>query len=461
MYCFNRGLFFILMLIGVSGCATPDNSAIFSSEKCVPRIALNDDAVEKDRKEILGDDSGLPALPVVKLRKGKRSKKTVAVQVLLFDCRDFAEVDKKIGELKESGFNTLIFRVFQNRGDRFYSFADKKSEVGVYFSTDQLPVVDDILGEVARIAHKHSMDIFAWMTTRYADYGKEERPDWRSVGYDLKNRRFARAKGLNLFNRHVRNRLSEVYTDLAGYDIDGILFQDDLILRHTEGFSYEARKAYSQIFGCMPDPEKFYKGVYVDADGSYRVSSYGDEFWQWSKWKNRHLLSFAEEIMETVREVKPHMKFALNLMYEAAISPRDALAWLSQDLEEAAGMNFDFYALMVYHRQIGKEMNIKGRELDRVIALIVERSLQIVNGPEKVLIKMQIMDWNSKEVIPYDEVERVLKLVLQIGGSNLAFVPYKKDFDFKKLGGVILGENFGLSHRPDHLPGNRLSLTLR
>ena len=44
-------------------------------------------------------------------------------------------------------------------------------EEGVYFKTEYAPVVDDLLGKLAEIVHRNGLEIFAWMTTRYASYG--------------------------------------------------------------------------------------------------------------------------------------------------------------------------------------------------------------------------------------------------------------------------------------------------
>src|SRR3989338_4296716 len=50
-----------------------------------------------------------------------------AVQILWMNCRNFDEVEKSILKLKMAGVNTLIIRVFQNRYDRFYPFANPPS----------------------------------------------------------------------------------------------------------------------------------------------------------------------------------------------------------------------------------------------------------------------------------------------------------------------------------------------
>ncbi len=372
----------------------------------------------------------VPDLPVFKLSRGKR---VAAVQVLLFNCKDLDEVEAQIRSLKAAGFNTLIFRVFQNRGDRLYPFAEPAGEVGVYFNTSHAPVVDDLLGKVAEISHRNDMDIYAWMTTRYADYGVEDKDAWHEVSYDLESNSFKRAKGLNLFNSEVKNHLKKIYRDLARYDIDGVLFQDDLVSRHTEGFSEDARKEYARFCGRMPDPEKFYLERFEGTDGRTRVSEYGEEFWEWCRWKNRNLVGMAKELMEEVRGVNPDVKFAINLMYEAALSPKNALSWLSQDLEEAVRADFDLFAVMAYHRQMGKELGLTGKAVEKAIGDLVRNTLEKVGSPHRALIKLQIADWESGSLIPPGEIEDMLKAVREEGATSLAFVPYRPEFDFDRI----------------------------
>ncbi len=131
------------------------------------------------------------------------------------------------------------------------------------------------------------------------------------------------------------------------------------------------------------------------------------------------------------------MKFAINFMYEAALKPKEALAWLSQNLAEAVKMDFDLYAIMAYHRQMGKELNVKGPELEKLIGILTENTLQMVNDPGKALIKLQIMDWKSQEVLPVNEVKKILRIIKEKGGKSIAFVPYKNEFNFTKLSGLI------------------------
>ena len=72
------------------------------------------------------------------------TRRMLAAQVLLFDCKDYTDVEACIRKLRRAGVNTLIVRSFQNRGDTVYRFARPRCSEGVYFETESAPVVDPL-----------------------------------------------------------------------------------------------------------------------------------------------------------------------------------------------------------------------------------------------------------------------------------------------------------------------------
>lgn len=348
-----------------------------------------------------------------------------AVQILWMNCKNYNEFEESILKLRTAGVNTLIIRVFQNRYDRFYPFANPKNETGVYFNTSYAPVVDDILGKLVEIAHRNNIKIFAWMTTRDSSWLIEEHPDFLESIYDFKNGAIVKGERLNIFNPEVIERLKGVYKDLAQYDIDGILFQDDLVLRHTEGYSNEARSLFKKDTGIRADPSIMYKNIY-QKDGRYYVSLYTPYFWKWSEWKSKRLSHTASEIMSAAREVNPDLKFAINLYYETVSSPRDALAWLSQNINELINHKFDYYAVMAYHRQMKRELGFSDKKIYEMLSMMTDSIIDKV-GTSKILMKVQVMDWDTKASIPEDEIEMVSKFIKKGGDVNMSFVPVTED----------------------------------
>jgi len=370
----------------------------------------------------------------------KKAKRRICVQASYFEGKTLEEVEKRMKELRNAGVNTIILRVFQNRGDRMYPFAAGQREEGVYFKTEQAPVVDDLLGKLAEVVHRNGLEIFAWMTTRYADFGLKGSPEYRCMKYNFETKKMEVARGLNLFHPEVLKRLENLFRDLGRYPIDGILFQDDLILRHDEDFSPEANQAFLKEYGYLPDPELFYIGPYKSDLGKYYVKGYTDRFWIWANWKNRWLMNVAKRLMEASRESNPNLQFAINLYFEAVLNDLNGVAWFSQSLSGALRNNFDYYALMAYHRQAMKNRNIEAGEAIGLMAEATQKAAEGVGDPSRVMMKVWILDWKgngavSTELAPRKEIEDILAAILNRGKVSLAFVPYIDSFPIDSFKG--------------------------
>jgi hypothetical protein len=242
----------------------------------------------------------------------------------------------------------------------------------------------------------------------------------------------------------VLKRLEGLFRDLGRYPIDGILFQDDLILRHDEDFSPEANQAFLEEFGYLPDPEVFYIDPYRSEPGKYYVKAYTDRFWTWANWKNRWLMIVAKRLMEASRESNPNLQFAINLYFEAVLNDFNGVAWFSQTLSGALKNNFDYYAIMAYHRQAMKNRNIEVREAIGLMAEAAQKAIEGVGDPSRVLMKLWILDWNRNEAVSYalapqKEIEEILTAILNLGKVSLAFVPYIDPFPLHSLKGKWTG----------------------
>ena len=365
-----------------------------------------------------------PPLPEIyrEMRPGLR-----AVQVMLFEGRDSQEMGQEMDRLKDAGIDTLIVRAFHNSGDRYYPAAHPAEKRGVYFRTSHSPVVDDLLPEVIELAHARGLKVFAWMTTRYADYGIEDDTELACVAYDIESMEYGRCKGLDLFNERSIERLERIYSDLAENAIDGVLFQDDLVMRHNEGLGPVARALFEKDTGAAIDPEALYIRT-----GDSRVH-YTELFWKWASWKNRRLVKAAERLKGVVRAKRPTAVFAINLMYESVTNPPYALAWLSQDLGEALRADFDYFSIMAYHRQIGEELEKPLPEVREMIVKMANDASMAIGEPKRVLIKIQTIDWRTGGKLSDEEVVDIIREIKGAGDFSLAVVPYRGDFPFNEL----------------------------
>ncbi len=360
-------------------------------------------------------------------------KRRICAQVSYLEERSLEEVERRMKALKNAGVNTIIFRVFQNKRDRFYRFVSANHEEGVYFKTEYAPVVDDILGKVAEIVHRNGLEIFAWMTTRYANYGSDGRPEYRCKSYNFETKQMEMARGFNLFHPEVVKRLKGLFRDLGRYPIDGILFQDDLILYHNEDFSTEANKSFLKEFGYVPHPDLFYIDPYKLDSGKYYVKAYTERFKSWASWKNRWLMNVAQQLKKAAKESNPNLKFAINLYFEAVLNEVNGVAWFSQTLSGAMENDFDYYAIMAYHRQAMKDLNMELKEAMDLMAEVAKKAVKSLGDPAKVLMKVQILDWKNNQIVPQKEMQEILAGILNQGEVSLAFFPYSDQFPLHSL----------------------------
>lgn len=347
----------------------------------------------------------------------------LGVQIPLIESRDFAGFEKKLISFKELGIDTLIVRVFQNREDRNHRLVKTDKKTGVYFKSSYAPCIEDILGDLVRIAHKHHIRIYAWMSTRSCDWLTIENKDLRDSLYDFDKKEILQSLRLNLFNKGAREYLKGLYADLARYDIDGILLQDDLIMRHNESFSKEAREKFFKRFGYTLSPEKMYKEIHRDKKGKINGYSYSEEFWVWSEWKAGYIKGFLNELIKETQKINPDLKFIINLYYETISDPENARAWLSQDIEVIKGPDISYYAIMSYQRQIMRELNLSYPEVKVFLKNLTENAIERIGDSQKILFKIQVMDWGKKERISPEEIREIVHIFQSSGAINLLFFP--------------------------------------
>jgi biofilm PGA synthesis lipoprotein PgaB len=359
-------------------------------------------------------------------------KRIMGFQVLLFSSKTLAGLDDEMKRIAKTGADTVIVRVFHNKGDRFYPFITPRTDAGVYFSTDRAPVVADALSPMIGAARKNGLKVWAWMTTRYTVWGDDPRELW---AYDFKKRTIVPAFGRDLFDDREIADLVGLYRDLAAYDIDGVLFQDDLILKHNEGMGKNAER----LFGSPIRPETFYKNPYLSPDGSkYYVDGYTDRFWEWSRFKASRLAAIVQTIIVGTRQLRPDLKFAVNLSYEAVTRPDKALAWLSQDINKFLLNGTDYVFIMAYHRQIMREKGLSDpNAAGKLLADITSRAVPAGGQPSRIGIKLQVMDWDTGRPIAPQELKRTASYLRQIDSVSLVFVPYAADAPFTEIRGIF------------------------
>jgi biofilm PGA synthesis lipoprotein PgaB len=346
-----------------------------------------------------------------------------AAQVSYLSCRNHPQVAAEFARMRRLGLDTVIVRVFHRPGDRYYGFARPQAPSGVYFTTDAAPVVDDVLGSLVTLGHAAGLKVFAWMTTLSTPLAEGQR--WRGRRFDLENGRVVPCAALDPFRPEVRQRLVELFADLARYDLDGILLQDDLVLRHTEGFSTAALGTCLRDTGRLPNPDELFAERTRTAAGAVRVRRYGPFFEDWARWKNRRLLDLAGTLRRAALAVNGELKFVLNLPYEVLTAPQQGLAWFAQDFSAALKTDFDYLAVMAYHRQMASELAMPvPQAIGRLQHLAAAGAARLV-CPARLMVKLQTLDFDDSRALPATEMAQVVRAAERAGPVSLAFFPYR------------------------------------
>jgi biofilm PGA synthesis lipoprotein PgaB len=396
-----------------------------SAEASVSREAFSPETGLQTPPEKQPETSIERGLRISPQKKGAPfTRRMLAAQVLAFGCNDYREVEDSVKRLSRVGVNTLIVRAFQNRGDRVYGFARPRCREGVYFETEHAPVVDPLLPRLVSIGHRYGLKVFAWMETRKMPLRLPDPEGSKAMEYCFEKRALTPAGMWSIFDQTVEQRIVALYGDVVRSGIDGILIQDDLIMYHSEDFSPKAVALFEEETGKVLQPGTLYQGPFKDPNGRWYVSEYTDTFWEWSRWKNQKLLKIAHKLIQASRAANPQVEFAMNFMYESVTDPRNALAWLSQSLAESTKLPIDFYAIMAYHRQIKNELNLTDAGTYEKISNMTANILKLIDDPNKIVMKVQLEDWNTGKEIPAVEADEVFRRINAEARVSLAFIPY-------------------------------------
>lgn len=353
-----------------------------------------------------------------------------AAQVFHSNANNYMEFEREVVRMKHLGVKVMIFRVFGNEGDRIYKFANPGSKVGVYFKTKHSPVIDDVLGKVTKIAHKHGIKVFAWMTTRHAIFGVQE--DLLDSTYCFSEMDYKTLPKLDLFNDQAIWQLQQIYSDLAKYRIDGVLIQDDFVMRHMEGFGTEAKVQYLNKYNKLLDAKDMYTELELKENGRVKIIVYSDEFWQFQDWKNAQLIVVADELITTIKGVNPLIEIALNVSYELFHKPKNALAWFAHD--ERLAKKFDYVAVMAYQDQMMKELGVSLDEAGDLIKDNTNKAVEAMGSPERVIMKIQTIDWDTSKELSLKQIRFIYQKVWFVSPDvGIALAPWEnRNYNFLK-----------------------------
>lgn len=340
-------------------------------------------------------------------------------QVFVLDEKYKGDIGKFFQEAKEKGINTVFFRVFHNSKDRAHLGMPLQCESGVYYETQHACTVYDLLSDVVKAAHDNNIKLYAWMATRSLSFLKYKENMSMSLsasgGHET-------GYGANIFKKEVRDILLGLFEDLAKYEIDGILFQDDFIIKYTEGSDRYAAFLFKEETGIEVKSENFFKSVKT-YNGRKVFSEYTENFYTWAEWKSSQLSLFFKELKERAKTRNPKIKFAANIYYETPIDEKAGIAWYSQNLTALKNAGADYFAVMGYYEQISDEKKLDRVSAAEYIGKIAESAVKMAGSEKAVIMKLQSKSFKGAGMLSYNDYKLVCRRTRLAGDISYATVP--------------------------------------
>lgn len=340
-------------------------------------------------------------------------------QVFVLDKSYNGKLNEYFKEISERGIDTVFFRVFHNSKDRSHLGIEPACESGVYYETEHACTVNNLLGEVVKAAHDNNVKLYAWMATRSLSFLKTKENISMSLsasGSDVEG------YGANIFKKEVRDTLLGLFEDLAKYEIDGILFQDDFIIKYSEGSDKYAASLFKEETGIEVKKESFFNKI-KEYNGRKVFSEYNENFYVWAEWKNTQLSLLFKELKERAKTHNPKIKFAANIYYETPIHEKEALSWYSQKMSTLKEAGADYFAVMGYFEQISDEQKLARVESAEYIGNIAAAAVKAVGNEKAVIMKLQSKSFQGKGMLSYDDYKLVCRRVKLAGNVSYAVVP--------------------------------------
>jgi hypothetical protein len=284
--------------------------------------------------------------------------------------------------LHEMGIDKVIVRVFQ----------DKADSGGLYFLNSIFRVISPFLDRLIPEFISQPVDLYAWMITRRFNWvGNDSFFD-----YMVKNGSRYRVRKFDIFNPDAIKKIIAVYRELAAKPIKGILLQDDFFLRYNEGFSNWGKAVFTHSTG-------------YPADESLMMNPGTQSGRYWKQVKVDQIIKVLNMIIRACKHINPDIKIGMNVHYETPYFIQRARAWYSHDLARLAGTDIDYIYLMLYHRQMKKEMKLSEPQNRELFEKIVKNALKICK--DKLVVKLQCRDWDTAGLIPIVELKSYLDLI--------------------------------------------------
>ena len=344
------------------------------------------------------------------------------VQIFVLSQEYARDYDKFFRELKAKNVDTVFFRVFHNSSDRVHTFADNPCTPmggGVYFNSKVACTVSNMLPEIVEAGKRNGVLVYAWMATRSLSFLKTQ--DKMSLSFTPNG--YTSGYGANIFNRDVRDAIKRLMMEIADTGVDGILIQDDFIMKFSEGADLLSCGRFTADTGIACTAENLFDIRYND-DGSRRFGNATANGERWYQWKAEQLQDLFKEMKDATRIINPNMKWALNIYYETPVYPHQGLAWYAQDMKGIWEAGADYVAVMTYQDQIMREKQLDRSGFLQFISDLSRASLRSsLVDKSRVIFKVQATEFGSGNPVQTESLELLCNRLRREGSQSIVQLP--------------------------------------
>ncbi len=274
-------------------------------------------------------------------------------------------------------------------------FLDLPVDGGLFFKNRNFRVIENRLNSeyIPFLKQENTPKIFGWLIAR--KYNWIGRREWFDMSLNRAGRK--ETDKIDLFNPDAVDAVVATFADLAMGGVDGVLIQDDLMLRSLEGFSNWGRAAYTVQTGLPVDPVRMMTNGTVEQQN-------------WNRVKLNQISLVVNRIVCACKAVNPKCVVVMNVYYETPLKTEFGEAWYAQNLAELMQTGLDEIVLMAYHRQMALELGLQpgSRELMERFRTMLQKAQRMCG--DRLRVKFQIRDWVSGEMLPVEEILAMYRL---------------------------------------------------
>ena len=301
--------------------------------------------------------------------------------------------------------------------------------------------------------------ILAWAPTLYSAFLIDDEGDTVQASEDGKGE-CNWYKRATPFAEKTRSRLNAFFNALGHCteELDGVMFQDDLILSDWEDISEAGRRLLNERYGLAAADDKRLNDFLSEEDSS------GDDFANnrdWHQYKTSTLDNLSLELFEAfkdgyreafparfeARQRNDHSRLKCGRdYYSAAVTDRsnDMGDWFGQNIDTALDI-YDHVVIMAY-ANMDKHLDLDAEDAQDWLKSLVEEANAIANKngknrAEKLIFKLQSVIWSEREgrddqPISAETLQKNAQALLSAGAVNIGFYPAfetESSFDLRTL----------------------------